>query len=271
MDDLELIVKEAQQGSATAIEALVIALQGRIYSYAVKFFWNPQDAEEATQEAFIKIITRLESFRGESKFSTWAYKVASNHFLNMKQVKTFPKISFETFEDGLGKGLNHIDQSPLVVADNTLVFEAKAGCSLAMLQCLDHQSRLVYVLGEVLEFSSKEGAFILDISDDDFRQKLHRSRHSLHAFMNKNCGLVSKKANCRCSKQVAPAIQIGKIKPQNLLFNDFIEPDEVERQIDSLLKEVEVFHLTNKTKKNLQIAKHIKSVLAISIKSGKRQ
>jgi len=271
MDDLELIVKEAQQGSATAIEALVIALQGRIYSYAVKFFWNPQDAEEATQEAFIKIITRLESFRGESKFSTWAYKVASNHFLNMKQVKTFPQISFENFEVGLEKGLAHYDQSPQVAAEKALVFEAKAGCSLAMLQCLDHQSRLVYVLGEVLEFSSKEGAFILDMSDVDFRQKLHRSRERLHAFMKKNCGLVSKKANCKCSKQVSPAIQMGKIEPQNLLFSDFIAPDEIERQIDTLLKEVEVFHLTNKTAKNLQIAKHIKSILAVSIKSEKRQ
>lgn len=268
VDELGAIVQEAQAGSASAIEALIIALQDRIYSFAIKFFWNPQDAEEATQEAFIKIVTKLDSFRGESKFSTWAYKVASNHFLSLKSIKTIPKMSFDEFEEGLNAGLAMQIEATSSITDSALVFEAKVGCSLAMLQCLDSQNRVVYVLGEILEFSTKEGAFILDISESDFRQKLHRSRESLHAFMNKNCGLVSKSASCKCRNQVQPAIQVKKISPSKLLFDDFASSDEIVGQIDQLIKAVEVFHLTDKSKKPLSIAKHIKSIIAVSLKSS---
>lgn len=269
VDELDAIVKEAKSGSASAVEALVVALQDRIFAFALKFFWNPQDAEEATQEAFIKIVTKLDSFRGESKFSTWALKVASNHFLNLKSVKPSPQISFEDFEMGLDAGLAMSLQNQTPAATTSLlIFEAKAGCSLGMLQCLDHQNRMVYVLGEVLEFSAEEGAFILDISDADFRQRLHRSRERLHAFMNKNCGLVSKGAKCRCKKQVEPAISTKKINPSRLLFSDFASSGEIEEQIDSLINEVEIFHLTDQSKKPLSIAKHIKAVLATSVKSS---
>lgn len=270
VDELEALVNEVKKGSASAVEALVISLQDRIFTYAVKFFWNPQDAEEATQEALIKIVTKLDSFRGESKFSTWAYKVASNHFLTLKQAKISPLMSLEDFENGLNAGLNLGLNSRESTDEKAMVFEAKAGCSLAMLQCLNHHSRLVYVLGEIFEFTSKEGAFILDITESDFRQKLHRCRESLHSFMNKNCGLVSKSAKCSCKKQVNPAIHLGKINPSKLLFSDFFTSKEIENQIDDLLTEAQVFHLTDKSQKPLQIAKHVKAVLAVSIESAKK-
>ncbi len=79
------LVRAARDGSSDALDALVRRHQGFIYSIALRMLWHPQDAEDATQEILIKIVTGLSSFRGESAFRTWAYRIATNHVLNSQR------------------------------------------------------------------------------------------------------------------------------------------------------------------------------------------
>src|SRR5215467_10174795 len=79
------LVMRARSGDRTALEDLLQHHQGWIYNIAVRMLYHPQDAEDATQEILIKVLTRLSSFEGRSSFRTWLYRIVVNHMLNTKR------------------------------------------------------------------------------------------------------------------------------------------------------------------------------------------
>src|SRR5687767_4658518 len=83
-DDLR-DVRLAQGGSRDALEALVGRHQRWIYNLVLRMVYLPQDAEDATQEILIKLVTKLSTFHGASSFRTWLYRIACNHVLNMRR------------------------------------------------------------------------------------------------------------------------------------------------------------------------------------------
>jgi hypothetical protein len=99
-----------------------------------------------------------------------------------------------------------------------LVDEARIGCSSGMLLCLDRGQRLVYILGEIFGVTDVVGAELLEISRDNFRQKLSRARRDLHSFMQDRCGLVKPSNPCRCAKKTQAFMRAGYVDPGNLLF-----------------------------------------------------
>ncbi|MFN8598521.1 MAG: sigma-70 family RNA polymerase sigma factor [Anaerolineae bacterium] len=76
-DTLQLILR-SREGDALAVEALIRAHETRVYRLAVSMLDDPAEADEATQEAFIRAIERLDTFRGEASFATWVYAIALN-------------------------------------------------------------------------------------------------------------------------------------------------------------------------------------------------
>jgi len=83
-EDQSLVLR-ARSGDRQALEDLVHRHQAWIYNIAVRMLHHPQDAEDATQEILIKVLTRLASFEGRSSFRTWLYRIVVNHVLNMKR------------------------------------------------------------------------------------------------------------------------------------------------------------------------------------------
>ena len=67
---LDHLVEQACEGDEEALEAVVIGIQDRIYNLALRMLWHPSDAEDATQEILMKVITHLSQFRQESAFMT---------------------------------------------------------------------------------------------------------------------------------------------------------------------------------------------------------
>jgi len=219
-EDLEL-VRRAQSGDKEALEVLITRHQRWIYNIAVRMVFFPQDAEDATQEILIKVLTRLSTFRGESQFRTWLYRLAVNHLLNIKRGRAEARAwTFESYE----RELNNTPEAELPAPDSErpdvrlLLEEAKIGCTSGMLLCLDREQRLVFVLGEIFGVTDRVGSELLDISRDSFRQKLARARRDLYNFMQDNCGLVKTSNPCRCAKKTQGFIQLGYVDPQNLLF-----------------------------------------------------
>lgn len=76
------LLERARQGDRAAVEALVERYQDSIYSIAMTFTRNPHQAEDLAQEAWIRILKGLPGFRGDSRFTTWIYRVVMNTFLN---------------------------------------------------------------------------------------------------------------------------------------------------------------------------------------------
>ena len=220
MTDRDLVLR-ANSGERHALEQLVQRHQAWVYKVAVRMLAHPHDAEDATQEIFIKALTRLSSFEGRSTFRTWLYRIAVNHVLNMKRGRLEPDaLTFGCYAHGLDStpDLDLPDESSVPVDVQLLVDEARISCTSGMLLCLDRGQRLVYILGEILDVGDAIGAELLEISPENFRQRLSRARRDLHSFMNEKCGLVNSANPCRCAKKTRGFMQAGYVDPTNLLF-----------------------------------------------------
>src|SRR5262245_32797158 len=239
--DAELVEK-ASGGDRAALESLVLRHQAWIYNIAIRMVFRPHDAEEVTQEVLVKVITRLGTFKGQSSFRTWLYRIAANHVLNMKRRGAESRVT--TFAD-YGAAIDRTpdldlpDPKSVPVALPLLVEEAKNGCTMGMLLCLDRKQRLIFTLGAILGASDSIGGEVLEMSADNFRQSLARARRDLHRFMNGQCGLVNQDNPCRCRKKTRGFIEAGHVDPHHLLF----VPRHVERVRDvapATVREIEV-------------------------------
>lgn len=233
---IETVVARAQEGDRAALEAVVNSVRDQIYQLALRMLWHPADAEDATQEILIRIVTHLGSFRGESAFSTWSYRVAANYLLTTRKRRAErEELTFERFAEQLDAGLAPEAPGPAAEVENRLlVEEVKLGCSQGMLLCLDRNHRLAYILGDVFGVTSQEAAEITGISPVAFRKRLSRARTRLHGFMDRKCGLVNPDNPCRYARRVDYAVKIGRVDPDRLLFATHPvrrEPDAVTREV----------------------------------------
>jgi RNA polymerase sigma factor (sigma-70 family) len=219
-EDLALIAR-VQMGDRHALETLLRRHQPWIYNILVRMLYYPAEAEDATQEVLIKVLTKLSTFEGRSSFRTWLYRIVVNHALNVKRRSDQPDtISFSDYARGLDNtpDLDLPDPSSVPADVQLLVQEAKIGCTSGMLLCLDREQRLVYILGGILTVPDSVGAELLEISRDAFRQKLARARRDLHSFMHGQCGLINSANPCRCAKKTRGFIKAGYLDPYRLLF-----------------------------------------------------
>jgi RNA polymerase sigma factor (sigma-70 family) len=215
-------IRRATAGDRQALEAVVRGVQDSVYGLALRMLWHPEDAKDATQEILIKAITHLDSFRGDSAFSTWIYRIAANHLSNVKKSRLErQRYTFERFGAELEQ-----DQDEAFAAnepsfeEQVLIEELKVGCTLAMLTCLDRPHRLAYILGEILELPHDEGAAVLEIGEAAFRKRLSRARSEIVEFTRRRCGLVDPANRCQCRKHVPSAIASGLINPGHEQFAD---------------------------------------------------
>jgi RNA polymerase sigma factor (sigma-70 family) len=219
-EDTELVC-QANNGDRTSLEKLILRHQAWIYNIAIRMVFDPQDAEDVTQEVLIKAVTRLSTFRGDSKFRTWLYRITANHVLSMKRRggESTP-LNFSTYADAINgtPDLDLPDPETVPVDVPLLVEETKVACTMGMLLCLDRRQRLIFTLGEIIGTSDTVGSEVMEMTAANFRQCLARARRELNQFMNHQCGLVNSNNSCRCSRKTKGFIDAGHVDPNNLLF-----------------------------------------------------
>ncbi len=218
---LERLSEKAREGDSQALTQLVKSIQDRIYGLSIRMLYYPADAEDATQEILIKIITHLNKFRGESRFITWAYRIAANHLLTTRKRRAERwELSFDEYERAIDEGLAFAgERSYDGPEEKVLVEEAKLACMQGMLMCMKRETRLAYIVGEIFEFSGMEGSRILGVTPETFRQRLSRARRKLKDFLAKKCSVFDPQNPCHCERQVACDVEKRRlINPHNLLF-----------------------------------------------------
>lgn len=219
-EKIEHLALMAKQGSKKALEDLIAQIQNRIYDLSLRMLGYSIDAEDASQEILIKIITHLSDFKGDSRFSTWSYRIAVNHLLNLRKNKARElNITFDLWEELGYRTDPSFDYHSVEEPTKTLLTEeVRIGCMQGMLQCLEKKIRIAFVLGELFEMSGEEAAGILGITETAYRKRLSRARDKINRFMQKNCSLVKSENHCHCSKLVGPDIRDKWIDPDNLQF-----------------------------------------------------
>jgi RNA polymerase sigma factor (sigma-70 family) len=211
-DDLSL-VSEAQEGSRTALEKLLKIHQGFIYNVALKLVRNADDAADLSQEAIIKIITKLNQFKGKSSFRTWVYKIVVNHFIKSKKRKS--EIEINSF-DKWGSFLDTAYSTEEMTTDEHRKYEneiiyIRNNCMTSMLLCLNRQQRMVFILGAIFNIKSNIASRLLGITAENFRKQLSRAKADLFQFMENKCGLMNPNNPCRCAKKTKGFIKDGLI------------------------------------------------------------
>ncbi len=214
------LVTLATRGDKKALESLITRHQVFVYNLALKMTRQSEDAEDLTQEVFIKAITSLAKFKGKSSFRTWMYRITVNHFLNTRKKKQEIRVQdFESYFNSIDaipeSELNATEQKEL----SETVEEIRINCTAGMLMCLDQEQRLIYILGEMFEIDHVLGSEILGITPGNFRIRLMRARNDLYNWMNKRCGLVNEANPCRCARKTKGFIKAGIVDRGNLTFN----------------------------------------------------
>ncbi|MEC3958547.1 sigma-70 family RNA polymerase sigma factor [Nocardia sp. CDC153] len=216
--DERALVARAAGGDRAAVSDIVRLLQDPIYRLALRMVWRPADAEDATQEILLRVLGHLDTFRGEAKLTTWAYRIGVNYLLNLKRrtPQEARQLSLDEYSEGLKDGLADEDYRGPEAA--LLTHETRLNCSQAMLQCLGRDERVAYVLSDVFEVSSEEAAWIVGATPAAYRKRVERAKKRLGNFLSATCGLANPEAFCRCSRRVAKAVELGRVDPRRPAF-----------------------------------------------------
>ncbi len=214
------LVDKAVSGDSQALQDLIVSVEDMIYNLSLRILGSLHDAEDAMQEIIVKIITQLSTFHKESAFSTWVYRIAVNYLINYKKSMFAQRpLSFEIYAEDINAGfIPNTDDLLQGVEENILAEELKLSCTNVMLQCLDPESRCIYVLGVMFKADSKVCGEILDITPEAYRQRLSRIRKKVGGFLSEYCGL-SQTGRCDCKKRVGFAIKSQRLNPKRLEYS----------------------------------------------------
>lgn len=183
-DELAL-VKRVQRGDLEAYDELVRRHQERIYGTIYHMTANHEDANDLTQETFIKAFQVIRSFKGSSSFFTWVYRIAINKTLNfLKQRKNRVQMSL----NDLDFNAEHDPELVALISHKTprrdvTLAELQERLNAAM-QKLSETHRLVVTLHDVQGLSHEEIAEIMDCNVGTVRSRLFYARQQLQALLS---------------------------------------------------------------------------------------
>lgn len=222
------LIELAACGDNEAIGTLLYEVQDLIYNLSLRMLGSPQDAEDAAQEINIKIMKGLPAFHRKSTFSTWVYRICVNALINYKKsMFAAHPLSFEFYAEDINNGFVDIKPELLhEVDENILAEELKYSCTNVMLQCLDAESRCIYILGTMFRLDSKVAGEILNISAEAYRQRLTRIKKKMAEFLSEYCGLAHGKCNCR--KRIGYAVNANRLFPTNLEYSTLQKINDME-------------------------------------------
>ena len=229
------LVRLAAEGDKGALEQLLTGVQDLVFNLSLRMLGTIHDAEDASQEILIRVMTNLASFRGESAFTTWVFRIAVNHLKNYrKSMFAQHPLSFEYYGEDIVSGR----EKDIPDLTNLLEQELKLSCTNVMLQCLDTDSRCIYILGTMFRVDSRLAAEILEISPEAYRQRLSRIKKKMAGFLDEYCGL-SGKGVCSCSKRISYAIATHRVNPEKPEYTSLEENTEFLQECKTAMEEID--------------------------------
>ena len=175
-NDQDLIAK-VLDGDTNAFSVLVNRYKDLVFSLALKMLKNREEAEEISQDAFIKVYKSLHKFKGDSKFSTWIYKVVYNSCLDrLKQYKkNYALVPIDEFNENQVKTLDN--------AFDALVSQDRKNAIQACLNKLPSEDSFLLTLYYFEEQSLEEISKIVGLTANNVKVKLFRSRKKLATIL----------------------------------------------------------------------------------------
>ena len=183
-----VLAQRMKGGDEAALEDLIQKHAGKVYSLALRYTGNPQDAEEALQDTFLKVFTRIVTFRGEASLSSWLYKITVNTALmKLRERRKRRESATASLEDCVRVGdidspdtslaMQLADRSP--DAEDVLVWKERGEIARIAIDKLPDRYRSVVQLKDVDGLSLEEVAEIVEVSIPAVKSRLHRGRQMI--------------------------------------------------------------------------------------------
>lgn len=185
-EEEDKIVSRVQAGDVNAFEELVTAYERNVYNLALRMTGNPEDAADMSQEAFLKAYSSMSSFRGESKFSVWLYRIVSNVCLDFLRRRSRRQTVSLSIEDDGGEEIQlelpDESQTPEALLEQRMTRDAvRRG-----LEALPHEQRQILLLREIQGLSYDEIALTLGLEAGTVKSRIFRARKRLCSFLMKD-------------------------------------------------------------------------------------
>ena len=182
LDDSQLVA-QVKAGRTAAFRTLVERYQDYVFTICYRVLGNKEDAEEVTQDAFVKAFKGLGNFQGQAKFTTWIYRIAMNTAISRRRKK---KVHLETIED-----YKQFDQGEISHMAEYKALEQKKFLQIALNMLLPDDVS-VLTLFYFKELSLEEMSEITGINVSTLKVKLFRARKRLATALNK---ILNKEVN----------------------------------------------------------------------------
>jgi len=175
------VIEKAALGDMAAFEEIYKSFSSTVYTIAFNITRNRQDAEEATQDVFVKIFRKLPDFKFESSFGTWVYRITMNTAINIYHSRTRHRqktVNLDEIGDVTDPGFS---------ASKDALDRESAGSKVAdLLRRLTPEHRSCIVLRELEELDYKEIAEVLRIPLNTVRSRIKRAREAMAAYCRRS-------------------------------------------------------------------------------------
>lgn len=183
-DSEKNFIRLLKERDERAFEHFIRKYQNMVFSLALRFLGNYQDAEDVTQEIFITVFKQIESFRGESAMSTWLYRITMNHCKNRvkylarrrvyKERDTSERVQLQNRSSGF---MAAMPDEP----DQVLEAKETENRIMEVLADLEEDHKTILLLRELENLSYAEIADIMQLEEGTVKSKLHRARSAFYA------------------------------------------------------------------------------------------
>ncbi|MBX3162117.1 MAG: sigma-70 family RNA polymerase sigma factor [Deltaproteobacteria bacterium] len=183
------LLRRLRDRDERAFTELVEAHRDRVYNITFRMLGNKTEAEDVAQEVFITVFKTIETFRGDSKFSTWLYRVTVNHTKNRIKYLARRKDRDRDEFDEMSPGANSATNGAPVRArqpDRALEGAQMEVLLQEAIASLDDDHRTVVVLRDIEDLSIEEICAITDLPDGTVKSRLHRARLALRKKLQRH-------------------------------------------------------------------------------------
>lgn len=171
----------------------------KLFGMVYRMTENVQDTEDVLQNVFINAYKNINKFRGDSKLSTWLYRITVNECYGY--LKSWNKLPVVQISEDFGMTEKEFFDSIEYTQnqeDNLIIEEMREKCLRGFLRCIPQKMRVCFLLKTCLELKNQEIAKVLDLSEANVKVLLHRGREKLKDMFEYRCNLIDPNKPCKC-------------------------------------------------------------------------
>ncbi|MFO1041727.1 MAG: sigma-70 family RNA polymerase sigma factor [Planctomycetaceae bacterium] len=233
------IVDRAQKGDESAFQELVSRHQRELASYFYRMTGSRADAEDLSQELWMRVLRNLSEFRQRSSFRTWIFAIATRLAMDHhRAIERWPADAQDRAKEMAESGLDTANELRRVQRDTAQgryeMREHIDFCLTCLMKTLPLDQQLAIMLSDIYSFKNTESAEILGVTLSVAKHLLHEARRTLDRIFEHRCALINKQGVCHQCSELNGFFNPSQHDQERLLQLEIVQKAELGRRDDLL-------------------------------------